>query len=156
MGTFYNLKCNNCGYIFEAVYGVGFDGYLIASKQKELFEKGKGEAALQDIYDTLKKYADEPDEEGLMNEPLIELNSMVYECDNCKKFFIHDRISIECRKGIFIENEIPCPECGHNWAKPVEEEEIKPVNAESERCLSGCWCPRCGADLEIENYGLYD
>ena len=177
MGKFYDVKCTHCGYSFEAKYGGG-KNYDDTLRLKKRFEEGKAEKGLQGIYDALRKTVTEredrhnreffTDDKNQTEEELQEALLMfkapwisdpwhVYECSECKKYFLHERIIMICDKGEFEEQYVKCPECGDPLAAPVDEEDFQPKNPENtDSSICDAECPECDENLTVISWGFWD
>ena len=178
MGSFYNFKCAHCGYSFEAKYGNGYESEKENLAIKNIFEKGRADKRLQGIFDTLRETVSEEESrdwqkfithysvltgEELKNKllffkpPLVFGSWCVYECSNCREFFMHKRISMKCDIGEFEQRYIECPTCGDSQAEPVDEEEYNLTYFRcSDDCLCEVLCPKCNEYLTVTSCGLWD
>lgn len=177
MGKLYNVKCTHCGYSFRAEYGDERAKDNIVNMKRE-FEEGKAERELQGIFDALRntvsereerdnrefaiQYANESGEDLqeallLFKAPRISDPWHVYECFECKKFFIRKRISIICEKGEFEEKYVKCPECGDPLAAPVDEKDFHPKKPENtDGSICDAECPICNEYLTVISWGFWD
>ena len=177
MGKFYDAKSTHCGYSFTAEYGEGrVNDNSVALKRK--FEEGKAEIGLQGIFDALRNTVSKDEERDdrefvirntdqteedlqeallMFKAPWISVSRHVYECFECKKFFIHKRIRMICNRGVFEEQYVNCPECGDPLAAPVDEKDFHPQNpeaADGSECRVEC--PKCNESLTIISWGFWD
>lgn len=177
MGTFYDVKCPNCGYSFRAKYGSGrINDSSVILKRK--FEEGKAEKGLQGIFDALRNTVTEREEKYdrelvmrdtnrteeelqeallLFKAPWISDSWHVYECSECKDFFKRKRIRMTCDKGEFEEQYVECPICGDPFAAPVDEKDFKPKNPDNSG-MSVCEveCPKCNENLMVLEWAIWD
>lgn len=177
MGKFYDVKCAHCGYSFRATYGGGRnEDDSITLKKK--FEEGKAEKGLQGIFDALRNTVTEREErdnrefviqdtnqteeelqKALMffKAPWISDPLHVYECFECKKFFIRNRITMICDKGEFEEKYVECPTCGDPYAAPVDEKDFQSKEFKNtDEYVCDVECPKCNENLTVLDWGFWD
>ena len=176
MGELFYLKCKKCGYSYKACYG--FDGIKDERDLKEAIEIkrgleiGEGLSDFQQIYNAMKTMVDdkeEKDDEELINilnerdskeeaaivmkAPRISITLQLDECEKCKRFFNHKRISISTRRGEYIEKYVNCPYCDDPYAFPIERSEIRPkYSQDNYNYICETWCPKCGGPLEVKDW----
>ena len=86
----------------------------------------------------------------VMKAPRISISIQLYECERCKRFFNHRRMSISTRRGEYIEKHVNCPYCDYPYAFPIEKSEIEPTfNQGNYSYICKTWCPRCKGTLEV-------
>ena len=78
-----------------------------------------------------------------------------YICNHCKKLFDYKRISIKCKRGVFVEGDITCPSCGH-FASPIDINSLFKNRDERHEDRGYILCPKCGGKMELTGVSFFD
>lgn len=138
MGSYYDVKCSECGYEFHAVYGRPG----ISKKERKVIkaiEDGTRTDELAQVYKTMER-------------PRIEVNSVPFFCKQCRILFNYDATMISGKYGKYDEHIAYCPYCNEISYYPISQriffkDQDKPI----------CPCPKCDKfELRITASGIYD
>lgn len=140
MGLYYRVKCPECEYEFNAIYGISGSNNPDIEARKKL-EQAEEKTELTEIY-------------RIMDHPDVSVSSQPYYCYGCKILFNHSYITLRGKNGYYRESNGICPSCRRSVPISISMDQFNGKDNGYGECKYKC--PKCMSRFEVIRAGIFD